>query len=293
MQRVDFRSESLTNSSLQNLQDIKTVLQKDNPPQVIETLDTNYPLPFAVLEVEEDGEKPFLLCQHNRIDDETYRSPWTNKMYTKDGTMIKTNKLSNNEDDDLRQFETQVNDVWLAYKNLYYGHDSVGSVYLQESDKGAFQGVFGIHKELPTTDDNEEGSSWDCISHVHVDEPDDKTCNYKVETSVVMVLRTRNGEAKSTTTASSSVSKTVSKTLKVSPNIIWLSHTENIGTLIEANEIDLRSNLERVYLPKTRETIDDIQKKAFRIPAQANPLMGMIMGSDMLKKKLAANGGGD
>jgi hypothetical protein len=67
---------------------------------------------------------------------------------------------------------------------------------------------------------------------------------------------------------------------------INVSHIEHIGTLIESNEIDLRSNLERVLIPKNHETLDAIQKKQISRP-QMNPLMGMVMNSDVLKKKLA------
>jgi hypothetical protein len=74
--------------------------------------------------------------------------------------------------------------------------------------------------------------------------------------------------------------------------MLLASHIENLGTLIEANEIDLRSSMERVHVPKTQEIMNDIQKSEPKRPVAVNPLMGMIMNSDMLKKKLANEAAG-
>lgn len=243
-------------------------------------LQTRNPLPFAVLEELED--KPFLICRYNRVGDK-HRSPWTNKLYppgSDDGEAVQG-------DEELRLLEAKFNQVWGSYKNLYYGHDSVGSVFLQDRGdttqplRGGFQGMFGIHKECTT-------GTWDSIHIVHVDEPTDKTCNYRVESSVLMVLDPTEGNALATKVdLSACVSKETSKTCKVSVSSISSSHIENVGTLIEANEIDLRSTLERVHIPKTQEIMNDIQKSEPKRPVAVNPLMGMIMNSDMLKKKLA------
>ena len=103
-----------------------------------------------------------------------------------------------------------------------------------------------------------------------------------------MVLDPTEGNSSATKVdLSANVSKETSKTCKVSSSSISSSHIENIGTLIEANEIDLRSTVERVHIPKTHEIMNDIQKSEPKRPVAVNPLMGMIMNSDMLKKKLA------
>jgi len=255
-------------------------LLKDNA-DAKDGLHKKYQLPLAVLDIAEGGEKPFLLCRYNRVGDK-YRSPWTNKLYTRDGGGGEKPL----EDNEVRKFEVRVNDVWHAYKNLYYGHDAVGSVYLRDSEKGSFEGVFCIQKKC-------SGGSWDSIHHVYAGEPNDKTCAYKVESYMLTVVLPAGegddggGDAKDAATIdiSASLSKEVSKTCKVSPSIMATSHIENVGQIIEDNEIDLRSNLERVYIPKTREIVDDIKKKEHKMPTGVNPLMGMIMGSDVLKKK--------
>lgn len=248
-------------------------------------LQARNPLPFTVLEELED--KPFLICQHNRVGDK-HRSPWTNKLYPLASDDGGTSDAVQQGDEELRLLEAKFNQVWGSYKNLYYGNDSVGSVYLQDRGdttkplRGGFQGMFGIHKECST-------GTWDSIHIVQVDDPTETTCIYRVESSVLMVLDPTEGNALLDTKVdlSAYVTKETSKTCKVSNTSLSSSHIENIGTLIEANEIDLRSTVERVHIPKTQEIMNDIQKSEPKRPVAVNPLMGMIMNSDMLKKKLA------
>jgi capping protein (actin filament) muscle Z-line, beta len=254
-------------------------------PDAAESLSKKYQLPFQVLDApvtatdDNNGERPFLLCRYNRVGDK-HRSPWTNKLYP-GGDEVDTK-----EPDDLRLFEDKVNQVWNSYMNLYYGHAAVGSVYLSEWDKGAFQGVFGIQKKCSS-------GSWNSIHFVHVNNPEEKTCKYRVESLVLVVLEPDidgKGET-SKLDISASLSKETSKDCKIQQTMLAASHIENIGMLIEANEIDLRSSLERVHVPKTQEIVDSIQKDEPKMHTRVNPLMGMIMDSDLLKKKLAKSGG--
>lgn len=292
-----------------NLKDLKALLLGDascNNPDAVQALERKHPLPFQVIDCNEDGEKPFLTCWYNRVgSSEQYRSPWTNKTHPKsekqeqssddddDNVNETTHDEMQEEEGEIRVFEATCNDVWDSYKNLYYGHGAVGSVYLKESsdDGVAFEGMFGIQKETTS-------GSWDSVSFVRVDEPGDKDCNYRVETSLCLILKPSVPNVESPQSSSTradislTVSKEVTKACKISQNKLPLniSHIEHMGTLIEANEIELRSNLEKVLIPKNQEILDIIRKKqepqASRRP-QVNPLMGMVMNSDLLKKKLA------
>lgn len=239
-----------------------------------EALLKRHQIPFRVLELAEEGEKPFLLCQSNKVG-EKYRSPWTNNLHP-------GGEPDPTDSDEIRRFETKMNHVWDAYKNLYYGHDSIGSVYLFPTDKGSFQGFFGIQKKCSS-------GSWNSMHLVHVDTPEENMCNYRVESTIMMAIEPEtNAKATTKFDISALLSKEVTKNAKVQPSMVGSSHIENIGQLIEAIEIDLRSAIERVHVPKTQEIMEGIQKeeeKSFRPPV--NPLMGMILQSDLLKKKLA------
>ena len=245
-----------------------------------------YPIPFQIVA----DDKPFLTCRYNQVGDK-HRSPWTNQLYPvpeEENGKSPDNDNDDQQKEELRLLEATTNEVWDSYKNLYYGHEAVGSVYLRETEKGAFQGLFGIYKKTSS-------GSWHSVSLVHVDEPGEETCHYRVETSALIVLE-KSEENDNTVKfdLSAMLSKEVNKECKISPTILAASHIENLGALIEANEMELRSHLERVQIPKTTETVDTILKekeKTFRPPV--NPLMGLIQDSSVLKKKIAKEAEGE
>jgi F-actin capping protein, beta subunit len=269
-----------------NLNWFRKLLQ-DNP-DASNALVTKYPIPFYVVEPKCDGERPFLACGYNRNGDNQHRSPWTNTLHPKGEDKDDANLEENEE---LRLLETTFNEVWDSYKNLYYGHDSVGSVYLKDTEEGAFEGLFCIQKTTSS-------GSWNSVSFVRANEPGDKECTYIVETSLCLILEPSIGDevggCSSKADISLTSSKYVTKACKIQRHKVPLnvSHIEHIGTLIEANEIDLRSNMEKVLIPKNLEIMDTIQKKQEKRP-QVNPLMGMVMNSDLLKKRLAKTASGN
>jgi hypothetical protein len=250
---------------------------KDNPDAAAALLE-KYEIPFAVFQDfgTAKGERPFLLCRHNRVGENKYRSPWTNQLWPKEDKPAK-----DDDQDDFRHLELSYNEVWDAYKNLYYGHEAVGSVYLRKKEGSAFNALFGVYKK------RENAGSWHSASLVRVDEPGEETCQYRVETFILTVMEPSQDDALKVD-LSSSISKEISKECKINPSMITASHIENIGVLIETNEMELRSQLEHVQVPKAVALVDTLMKekeKTFRPPV--NPLNAMMMDSSVLKKKLA------
>ena len=252
-------------------------------------------LPCTV--IDEQGDKPFLACPYNQatlgdLNSTGYRSPWTNKVHPQatDTSSILGGESANCS---LRPLEMTLNEIWDTYKHLYYGHAAVGSVFLKEKSGIAFEGMFGIYKECSV-------GTWQSITRAVVSHPNaEGEYAYKVDTTVHLVLQpigpvdgesNKNAQA----TVSSLVSKQTTRSFQVSKAKlpVNLCHIENLGSLIEANEIDLRSSLEKVLIPKNQETIDVLQRKHVSSPhrSQVNPLAGMMMESDILKKKLAKTG---
>ena len=181
-------------------------------------------------------------------------------------------------DELLLEIEEKFNVVWEAYTTLYYGHDAVSSVVLTETDRGDLNGFFAIQKKC------DEGS-WNSMHFMTMEPPTAKDCTYRIVSHVLMVLKPEiDGKDGTSVDLSSYMTKDTTKTLKIQPAFIMASHIENIGTVLEQNEIDIRSNLERVSIPNTVEVTDAVQKLP-EAPKMANPLMGMIMSSDVLKKK--------
>lgn len=204
-----------------------------------------------------------------------YRSPWSNKVFTKDGKKTTTN--SQQTDEALLKLEKKFNNVWSAYAKLYYGADAVSSCYLGETDSNSFLGTLCIHKSC-------DDGMW-CSHHVvQMDDPEETTCQYHVTSTVWLVVNPETPNETTTLDISAFLTKTTSRVMKIEKFSLEDFHLKNIGTIVESNEIELRSSLEQVHIPKTKDIIDSIQKEP-EGPRQVNPLMGMIMDSSVLKKK--------
>ena len=234
----------------------------------------SHQLPFPEIEATSPGEKPFLACRYNRVGDK-HRSPWSNKLHPSE------NASEADMDAELRKVEINMNAVWDAYKSLYYGGEAVGSVYLSASEKGPFRGAFCLQKKCLA-------GCWSSFHLVTLEDPVKDSCDYKVESTVLVSLSP--SVSSSDTTHSTNIgarrSKETTETCKIRPNQAAASHIENIGAIIEANEIDIRSNIERVNLPKLHEILDTVRKEESS-PKPINPLMTMIMDSDIIRKKLS------
>jgi capping protein (actin filament) muscle Z-line, beta len=248
----------------------------DHDAETIEALRQRLQLPFSVDDKGEKGEKPFLCCPYNRVKAGVYRSPWTNVCWPGN---IKL-ELSEKEEA-IRNMEECANEVWEAYTHLYYGLTAVGSVYLQKADKGVYQGMFGVYKSCET-------GSWSSAHLVVVDQPNQNCteCTYHIQSTVVIALNTGASEVESNKVKiSASVSRNTTQTLKVSKVFIDSNHLENIGTIIEDVEIDIRSSFERVHIPRTQEMIDAIQKDTVNRGTQSLAMHNIMMESDAFKKR--------
>jgi F-actin capping protein, beta subunit len=267
-----------------SLDGLRTLLTRQNNVDALEALMKKYYIPFDDVIDESDkvsGEKPFLAFQYNKVGENKYRSPWTNNIYPKKQqpippqsvdessesvpATITTAKVTN---ENIRNLEKSFNDVWDSYKNLYYGHDSIGSVYLKEPSSGvtssatnnnsntgssattssatneksiSFHGCFGIRKRLGGI------GSWDSVSVVTVDEPTNKDCTYHVDTYVRVVITPEADDSRGFSNGTKTdISLIMSKdnvctTCPIFPDKIPInmSHIENIGTIIEDNEMEV------------------------------------------------------
>lgn len=311
-----------------------------------------------------DEERPFLQTLYNQIDDgKAYQSPWTGKCYCNNpnvgsgngnnktkvvasllykpsasgsGSKMRQQKSSsssvgnnnNNQwEDQIRDMEDSANEVWDAYRQLYYGHDAVGSVFVRSSQQAnpsstsstsspngatVLECFFGIHKDVTNNDDETKSSSsksksssssstssarWDSVHIVTVEIPDwkDKTCDYRIDSTVWCCLHPTNHRFGPTTTnthidlASILTKETIKKKCKLVLNgtegraaitaaaaaaasssssaaaaagaVIPISaHLENIGTLLESIEMEFRTKLERVHMPKAVEVMQAIYR---------------------------------
>lgn len=200
----------------------------------------------------ETGRK-FLLCDYNR-DGDSYRSPWSNKYQPAlpDGFL---------PSDSLRALEVEANELFDAYRELYY-EGGTSSVYLWDLDNG-FAGCFLIKKKVSGNRFVKEGS-WDSIHVVEVVQDGARKATYKLTTTVMLSMAVQKPEV-GDTNLSGSLTRQAEQTCNVdeaSP------HLTNIGRMIEDMESDMRSNLNELYLLKTREVVNSIRSQ------QDGPTMG-------------------
>ena len=251
-------------------------------------------------------EKPFLLTPFNHnTTTGAYRSPHTSRLFTvQNGKAVQiadAKKLSE-DDQELRNLEKAMNDVWYAYTALYYGFDSIGSVFLSRPShtaklydsleavnlnkargKSYMEGMFGVQKTTAA------GGSWDCVHVIQVEEKKDKTCHYRVESAVVMTICPYGG-----TRVSSTMQKETIKTLPLrSGTAAAGSHIENLGKIMEDVEMEFRSKLERVDIPKAIDVAESMYftgrdsitaSLVTGIDQSEEPMMttGMGVGSSMI-----------
>lgn len=274
----------------------------------------------------DDGERPFLQTEFNQVDNNgnAYQSPWTDRCYRPAGegaaaaaagsggtTNNKNSKKNNggNRGDasdrarQIRGMAEAANEVWDAYRQLYYGHDAVGSVFVREgqgsgpagkkasssSGGGALECLFGIHKETVAAAGAATSSAgcgparWDCLHRVTVMEPDwtAGTCDYRVESAVWCSLQPPAvGDGAPRVDLAALLTKETARTCGLGPPsspspapkaaannsgvIPTPAHLENIGTMLEAVEMDFRTRLERVHMPKAVEVMQGAYRAAGR-----------------------------
>jgi len=240
--------------------------------------------PFKdVPEDDQTEEKPFLQCLYN-YSDKGYRSPWTNRWY------VFTKASDGGQDIDiyerpippaeqeLRRIEYAANEVWDAYTQLYYGKDAIGNAFFKKGSKGSlWEGIFGVHKHC-----KKEGS-WDTVHVVQLKPNGDQSCDYRVDSAALVVLRTDDKHS----SVSASLTKETLKTCKLRSSALISSHLENLGSIMEDVEMEFRSRLERVDIPKAIDVMQAVYRK--KPPTASNgeaPSMatGMGVGSGMINE---------
>jgi hypothetical protein len=347
------------------------ILRKTDPFVLDETISNlenispnhHHPLPLgATAGGKSEEERPFLNTPFNQLDDNKYRSPW------KDASGGKSSGEA-----DILELEQSANEVWDAYRQLYYGHDAVGSVYVRRKGSGdvsggrtgtpskvknkggALEALFGIQKKCYGDDNGgDEIARWDSVHTVTIEVPnfEEGTCEYKIKSAVWCrykpedvgdVPRTEKSSKKAAgtspnnnnnstrlevfdqaanhwdsktnnkqpvdlskggtplppvpavVTSSAVYTKDTTKVCKVTLSkkqpIPVASHIQNIGTLLEKIETDVRSKLERVDAPKCVEVLQGMYRPSLspglKLPSRSKP-----MGSSGIMARLGGHATG-
>ena len=192
--------------------------------------------------------RKFLCCDYNR-DGDSYRSPWSNEYSPAldDGFL---------PSDSLREIEIEANELFDAYRELYF-EGGISSVYLWDLDDG-FAGCFLIKKPIHDNQNNtyvNEG----CWESIHVVEAitssNSNMATYKLTTTIMLRMAVKN-DVVGKTDLSGSLTRQQELKAEYGKN---KAHIENIGRMIEDMESDMRSNMNELYLMKTRQIMNNIR----------------------------------
>lgn len=198
-------------------------------------------------EMDEKEGREFLLCDYNR-DGDSFRSPWSNTYFPPeiDDPAMPSDKL--------RKIEQQANKVFDRYRDVYYGEDSISSVYCWDEEDGAgWDTCVLMYKEG-------ESGSWNSINVVEVtDKPGGGAVlapgqfQYKLTTTVMLTLN------ETVTNLSGSLTRQKISNLP-NPKDDLSVHISNMGTMIEEMEGRLRSTVDVVYFGKTQEVLSYLRE---------------------------------
>jgi capping protein beta len=225
-----------------------------------DTIDELYQRVDVPLKVMEDGGadgRQFILCEHNR-DGDSYRSPWSNTYFPPLDDGFRPPER-------LRLLELHANEVFDYYRELYYGKStSVASVYLWEKDgnekSGAdFVGSILIRNKI------DDHNYWNSIHVVDVTMGKGKACSYDL-TSTILLSITPNDEETNphvrsrSTNVSGSISRHNVRECTLGNDDS--GHIVNIGKFVEDVECSMRSELDGLYIQKTKSIVETIRKKS-------------------------------
>lgn len=207
--------------------------------------------------------RKYLHCDYNR-DGDSYRSPWSNQY---DPPLSDGFQPS----EGLRQMEEEANVLYDSYREQYY-EGGTSSVYLWDLD-GGFAGCFLIKKAVQGHAYVSDGS-WDSIHVVEVTEQGGSRATYKLTSTLMLTMNVNKVQV-----GESNLSGCMTKQKEVSADVtVDRPHLVNIGSMIEDMEIDLRSNMDNLYISKTREIVNSMRRISGG-PKQASQFTSSLIGA--------------
>ena len=142
---------------------------------------------------------------------------------------------------------------------LYFDQgNTLTSVYLFDTGSAGFGGCFLIKKQLDASATIREGS-WDSIHVVTVDldRQADGKARYKVTSTVFLKMISVNEDSFGNLEIAGNLTRTKDETYNIDPRTFGDDfHIVNIGRLIEANETEIRHEMDSIYINKTKQIVN-------------------------------------
>lgn len=178
----------------------------------------------------------------------------------------------------LRQLELHANEVFNIYRELYYGKSSssVSSVYLwdkeEESSLVGFAGCFLVQNRI------DSGNSWNSMHVIDVGNVrNNGKCTYRLTSTILLsVTPLSNNNEEGEKVPQSSKTKITGSLIRQHVrecNVVNAeedggsssSHIINIGHFIEDVENEMRSEMDSLYIQKTKTVVEMIRKDTIHV----------------------------
>lgn len=189
-----------------------------------------------------------------------FSCPWDDKFYSEDGKVQETtNKPLSNE---IKQLEKALNEAVNTYASLYYGSDSITSVYIENETKDGEGFLISVLiKKVAEVDDEEFKAKaiWDSIHLFEITKSDDDVNDEFIYCHTATVMLSFDNSVDQL------------KNIKLSGNLIHQNeskhsinqgpskHLIHVGNLLEESESRLRNDLQSVYFGRTHDIVNELR----------------------------------
>lgn len=231
---------------------IHSLAKEPLPPSLRSQLE--FPLQTAVDSDMKD--KPFIVCEMNTSNGVS-RSPWSNTFYPRPLSPQEGIEASLLPSEKLRAMEKEANELFEAYKELYYlggSQAAVSSVYFKESDAG-YKACFLLKKVVEDHEYVNLGV-WESMSTVDVQLNEaGNEATYKLNTTVMLTMKVKRDNVGDT-----NISSFLSKQAEIFSKVDAVKTPIAVmGRMIEDVETELRLSLSDVYIHKTKDILDSLR----------------------------------
>lgn len=197
----------------------------------------------------------YIKCEYNR-DGDSYRSPHSNSYFPpqEDAKYPPT---------ELRDLEIKLNKIFSIYTRAYYSPATVSSVYVWELGDNREDGfaVAVLIKNSISLEKEVESGTWESSNFITVtfnnlnDGKGTIEAIYKL-TTTLMLQMSFNHKVCGKANLSGSMTRQYTQTKVVKNYLDETQHVENIGSMIEEMENNIRVIIEEIYIKKSKEIID-------------------------------------
>ncbi len=149
--------------------------------------------------------------------------------------------------------EEKANEVFTRYAQMYFDTGFFTSVYFFDTDHDGFGACFLIKKEIKEGTTQE--GMWDSIHSVTVS-LEQKKAKYRVVSTVIIQMKSTRPDSFGELNIAGSLSKTSEEQHQTDAKSGAEFHISNIGSMIEANETQIRSEMDGIYIGKTKQIIN-------------------------------------